>query len=388
MIASGVGGLRATAASILASMAKEQADPDLLYARGRDALLSSRLEEAKRWLMSAALARPDDDRVLQDLAWAYYRANEFSRAASIFQRVPGAPPALIEKLSSFETGGPYELAGADETVLPFLLTDPLPLVSIHVEGRKVDALIDTGGAELILDSEFAGEIGVRLFGSSEGLFAGGRRASVTHGRVELVSLGAIEVQRVPVQVLPTRRFSPLTSGRFEINAIIGTNLLAQFRETLDYPAGRLVLERPGREAPSSGVQVPFVTERDHFMISDQGWLNGVGPLRFFVDSGLAGGAFTCPAQTLRRAGIPIPSAGNRGGVGGGGGPVATGVFPINELGLGPLRQRNLTGIYVEPANGVSEREGWGWDGIISHGFLRRYQWTIDWTRSRFVFSAP
>ncbi len=137
----------------------------------------------------------------------------------------------------------------------------------------------------------------------------------------------------------------------------------------------------------AGVTVPFETFGDHYMIADQGWLNGVGPQKFFVDSGLAGGAFTCPKRTLEAAGIPVPKTADRGGVGGGGGPVRTGVFQIDELGLGRMRQRNLTGVYIDPAvDAPADRDGERWDGLISHGFLRKYRWTIDFAKSVFVFA--
>lgn len=352
------------------------------FLAGRDALRSSRLREAQELLQAALAQEPDNVQIRTDLGWAYYRANDFARAASTIEGLPGWEPA-VAKLRSFGDHHPYQMRGPRQTMLPFLLTDPLPVVQVGVEGVDVFTLIDTGGWELLLDTEFAVEIGATLFDGTEGRFAGGRSAPFVHGRVEHVTLGEIEVGRVPVSVLPTRRFSPVTGGRFRIDGIIGTNLLAQFRSTLDYPAERLVLERHGEEASLDGVQVPFITIGSHVILAD-GSLNGVEPLKFFVDSGLGGGAFTCPERTLKAAGIPVPKTAYRGdSVGGGGGPVPTGVFQIDELGLGPLRQQNLTGIYFERVADAPEPE---WDGIISHGFLRKYRWTIDFARSVFIFA--
>ena len=85
---------------------------------------------------------------------------------------------------------------------------------------------------------------------------------------------------------------------------------------------------------------------------------------------------------MERAGIEVPEVAG-GGVGGGGGPVQAGVFNIDELGLGPLRQRNLVGIFIEGQG--SDAPDVRWEGLISHGFLRKYRWTIDAVRSVFVF---
>jgi len=373
---------------------------------GHEALLAGRLAEAQELLEAALADEPRSVKIGTDLGWAYYRANDFPRAAEHAERVPGFEAAAA-KLRSFGDELPYHVSGPPKTELPFVMGDLLPVVKIGVDGVDVYVLIDTGGAELILDTEFAGEISARRFGSQEGAFAGRATAAFEHGRVERVTLGDMELRRVPVAMLPTRRFSAITArrfllvayqlmpnilkrslsglsvGRYRIDGIIGTNLLAQFRATLDYPGERLVLVRDGAE-PLAGVEVPFVTYEAHHMISREGWLNGVGPLGFFVDSGLAGAAFTCPARTLERAGITVPEVRHRGGMGGGG-PVKSGRFKIEELGLGPLRQRNLTGVYIEPVSDEETEQEQRRDGIISHSFLRNYRWTIDAKRSVFVF---
>ena len=373
---------------------------------GHEALLAGRLAEAQELLEAALSEEPQNVSIRTDLGWAYYRANDFARAADQAEKPPGFEAAAA-KLRSFGDEPPYQLSGPSKTELPFAMLDLLPVVKISVEGVDIHVLIDTGGAELILDSDFAGDISAQRFGSQEGAFAGRATAAYEHGRVEYVTLGDIELHRVPVVMLPVRRFSLITAPRFllvlyqlmpgflkrplsrvsvaryRIDGIIGTNLLAQFRATLDYPGERLVIERDGAE-PLEGIEVPFVTHEAHQMISHEGWLNGVGPMSFFVDSGLAGAGFTCPARTLERAGIAVPEVAYRGGMGGGG-PVRSGRFKIDELGLGSLRQRDLTGVYIEPVSDEETEQEQRRDGIISHSFLRNYRWTIDAKRSVFVF---
>jgi hypothetical protein len=376
------------------------------FAAGHAALLAGRLAEAQELLEEALAGEPESLQIRTDLGWAFYRANDFARAAEQADFVPGFEAAAA-KLRSFGDELPYQVSGPAQTVLPLVTVDLLPVVRIGVEGANVHVLIDTGGAELILDDEFASEIGARRFGQQEGTFAGRATAAFEHARVERVTLGDIEVRRVPVALLPVRRLSVITAppfllllyqlmpgfvksplsklsvSRYRIDGIIGTNLLAQFLTTIDYPGKRLVLERV-ETRPAEGIEVPFMTYEGHQMVSDDGSLNGIGSLRFFVDSGLAGAAFTCPARTLERAGIAVPEVAHRGGTGGGG-PVKTGRFKIDELGLGPLRQRGLTGVYIEPVAGEETEQERRRDGIISHSFLRNYRWTIDAKRSVFVF---
>ena len=351
---------------------------------GREALLAGRLGEARELLESVLADEADNIAVRTDLSWACYRANDFARATSAFHELPGMEP-LAAKLRSFGDELPYQMDGPAKTALPFALTDPLPVVQISVEGVDIHVLIDTGGAELILDAEFAEEIGVDLFGSQEATLAGGKKTSLAQGRVEHIMLGEIGIWRVPVHVASVRAFSSVTGGRYRIDGIVGTSLLAQFCATVDYPDHRLVLARPGTSEDVQGEEVVFQTWLDHYMIAE-GWLNGQGPLRFFVDSGLVGGAFTCPARTLEAAGVDVPEVKVQPGIGG---EYKMAAFEIVELGLGPLRQQHLTGLYIEPAvEAPPDSDGPRWDGLISHGFLRKYRWTIDAARSVFVFQEP
>ncbi len=352
-----------------------------VYEDGVEALRKGRLLEARELLETALVGQPDEAGVRASLAMACYRANDFARAVEVGESLPGMQ-TFATQLRSFGKDTPYQRLGAKSTSVPFLITDPLPVVPIDVDGIEICALIDTGGGQLILDTELAGERGIASVGEIEGSFGGGLKAPVGHGRVESVRLGECELRRVPVQLLATRRFSPITGGRHTIDGIIGTNVLAQFRPTLDYPAQQLLLEPPDAGQPLEGVEIPFELYGDHYMVAE-GAFNGLEGLRFFVDSGLAGGAFMCAKELLERAGVPVPEARLQpGSVGGGGGQFATGSFPVDELGLGPLRQRDLVGVYA-PTEGGS---GASWDGLISHGFLRHYRWTLDFERSVYVMA--
>lgn len=129
--------------------------------------------------------------------------------------------------------------------------------------------------------------------------------------------------------------------------MIGTGFLRRFLATVDYPGRRLVLRPPGSPTPSD-VEVPFALAATHLLIA-RGSLNGLEPLAFIVDSGLqeeAGAAFTAPAETLRAAGILVPET-HEGVRESGAGRVtlSTGRFPVGRLGLGPVGQSDLTGLY-------------------------------------------
>ena len=286
---------------------------------------------------------------------AHYRAGDFERA----RRVRGLP--LSDLMVRFG-GEPYRIDwhGEREAVLPFLQESDweLPTVEIEIDGETVHAWIDTGGDTLTLPHAYDVEPLARFSGTFAGVY----------GRVEEVRLGPVTVRAVPVM-----------TGGFE-RPVIGTSFLSRFLPTLDYPGGRLVLRPRGAE-PGDGV--PFEIASTHLLLAG-GALNDV-PMTFLVDSGLCdehGAAFTAPAATLAAAGIPLPeTAPERGGSGAGEVTLELGRFPIERLALGPLVQHDLLGLYGAFPAGLD-----GIDGLISHHFLRRYRWTLDFTRMTMRFA--
>jgi hypothetical protein len=111
-------------------------------------------------------------------------------------------------------------------------------------------------------------------------------------------------------------------------------------------------------------------------------------LNLFLDSGLAdSSAVLLPKQTLDYVGVPIPpTITNPKGVGGLGGNFPVGSFKIAQCKLGPLEQDNLTGLYgVFPPELYLSCE-FIIDGIVSHQFLKKYKWTIDFDSMKMLFT--
>jgi tetratricopeptide (TPR) repeat protein len=166
---------------------------------GRIALLSNRLDDARNWLERAIALRPGDTDPKVMLAEVYYRRDDFERAAAALNGVDvSANPLVISqyptlnvaKLQSFKGQTPYEVRGDGQTTrLKFLRTDPLPLVSVRVNGGdEVTFFIDTGGSEVALDTEFARELGVPQFGAMQGTFSGGSTPRFSRGGSNLSRL--------------------------------------------------------------------------------------------------------------------------------------------------------------------------------------------------------
>lgn len=214
-----------------------------LVRSGSIALLANRLDFAQSWLTQAIelqaheprllrflsnvfqrLLRPEEPGSKTLLAEVLYRRDDFQRAAALLRAT--GKEATAKKLESFKGIVPYQInSKAEVTHLKFIMTDPLPIVQVRVnDSEPVNFFIDTGGAEIFIDAEFAREVGAAQFGSEMGAFGGGKQASFQHGRVDSLTLNDFVIRNVPVNIMDTRRFSEPVFGGKRVDGIIGTYL--------------------------------------------------------------------------------------------------------------------------------------------------------------------
>ncbi|MCK4916366.1 MAG: aspartyl protease family protein, partial [Candidatus Eisenbacteria sp.] len=375
-------------------LAADDPDVEVLLLGARIEYLFGRYDRAEELLHRVLEREPDNTPAAAKLVFIYYQTNRYSLCEALpGEALEGMRLPHLDLMLAFEDV-PYQAVwrDGDETVVPFLVTDPLPVIEVEVNGRKVTVLIDTGGDAFILDPSIASELGIEIVASMMGMFAGGMEAEVGFARAKSLALGGVTLHSVPISVLPT---GGMAIGGHTLEGIVGTGVLKQFLATLDYPNEELVLRAPSGRAASAfraGAagkvldEVPFYLQSTHFLLA-RGSLNGVDDLLFQVDSGLAGTpAFSAPRQTLEYVGIPIPEIETREGNIGGGGAFATGTFEIAELGLGELVQSDLVGDFgALPPQGY-RMLGFIQDGLISHNFLKAYAWTLDFERMRMVFT--
>ena len=359
---------------------------------GRIALLSNRLDDAQKWLEEALELQPGDADAKIMLAEAFYRRDDFQKAASALSGVEVStnkliveqyPTLNVAKLESFKGQTPYELHGDGQTTsLKFVKTDPLPVVSVRVNGGdEVTFFIDTGGSEVALDTEFAKELGLPQFGEVQGTFSGGQHADVGQSRIESLSLGDWTVKNLPVATLPLRQLSA-GLGVKRIDGVLGTTLFYHFLATLDFPRGELVLRRKtaqSREAfaaESSGksVAVPFWIASDHFMV---GWgrVETMPPTLLFVDSGLAGAGVKLAESVIKQAGIRLEEDKAYEGAGGGG-KLKIVPYIVRRLSFGDAKEENVPGLYDGPFP-WENMFGFNLAGMVGHDFFKPYAVTFD-----------
>jgi len=372
-------------------VAQDPNDYSPILQLGRIALLSNRLEDAQKWLEKAITLRPNDTDAKVMLAEAFYRRDDFQKAAASLSHVDVGsnnllisqyPTLNVAKLESFKGQTPYELHGNGmSTRLKFVKTDPLPVVSVRINGGdEVTFFIDTGGSEVALDTDFAKELGVPQFGAVQGTFSGGQHAEVQLGRIESLTIGDWTVKNLPVAMLPLRQLSK-GFGVKQIDGIIGTTLFYHFLTTMDYPRGELVLRRKTVESQeqftkSSGkrVVVPIWMASDHFMV---GWgrVETLPPTLLFVDSGLMGAGVKLAESVIKEAGIKLEENKAEEGAGGAG-KLKIVPYTVHHLSFGDIKEENVRGLYDGPFPWES-MFGFHLSGMIGHDFLKPYAVTFD-----------
>jgi predicted aspartyl protease len=358
---------------------------------GRIALLSNRLDDAKKWLEKAIAIKPNDNDPKVMLAEVFYRSDDFQKSAASLKGVDVSSNKLIREqyptlnvamLESFKGQTPYELHGDGTTTrVKFVKTDPLPIVNVRVNGGKeVTFFIDTGGSEVTLDTEFAKELGVPKFGGVQGTFSGGQHAEVQIGRIESLTVGDWTVKNVPTAMLPLRQLSE-GFGVKQIDGIIGTTLFYHFLTTMDYPHGELVLRRKDaknleefKKSPGKRVTVPIWMGGDHFMVA-WGRVETLPPSLLFIDTGLMGAGVKLAESVIKEAGIKLEE--NRAAQGaGGGGTLRIVPYTVHQVSLGDIKEENVQGVYDGPFP-FENTFGFYLAGMVGHEFFRPYAVTFD-----------
>jgi hypothetical protein len=300
------------------------------------------------------------------------------RSAEARARVRGRiPPDLrlrIDHPLSSSLDHPTVLPFADHALAPYLAA-----VDVTLDGHRLAAVLDTGGTYVLMGTHRAEALGIRLVANGRH-HHGTTRTTTYAGIARELTLGDATLINVPVEAMPTLR------GGQDV-VIIGTNVLQRFRATIDYPGGRLILSPRGHtEDPRpAAARIPFYLWGSHYMFARGGF--GVRQdLNYFIDSGLAyvirdgddaparQACLYATARQYRSFGIPAPAP----------------HFDTDEpITLGPLRQRpHLV------ATAPGRRAPWASfggvriDGLLSHAFLSRYAWTLDFDRHEYTFHHP
>jgi len=372
--------------SLYTKIIKEQPDNyQAMVSLGRINLFNNLLKESENWLKKAMEINPEEKEPKMLLAEVYHRQDNFKEVTPLLNAIGRSNEAKLS--ASLEGTTPYQIEDDfKETTVKFVMTDPLPVVKCRINNSEEALfLIDTGAPELNIDIDFARRIGVKPLGRETAVFAGGMKGFFEFGRADQVELGNLKIKNVPVHIHPLQGLSRMLNG-LPIQGILGTVFLYHFIFTFDYPKGELILQRKSEETEKmiqekiqSGeyIKVPFWMAGDHFILA-WGTVNQSKPLLFFVDTGMAGGGFSCSETTRLEANINLSDSPQGTGIGGGG-PIKLSRAVLDEITLGEAKEKNIVGLFPPMPPSSDYRLGFRMGGIISHAFFRPYRLIIDFT---------
>jgi hypothetical protein len=169
-----------------------------------------------------------------------------------------------------------------------------------------------------------------------------------------------------------------------VDGVLGISIFYHFLTTLDYANNKIVFEPIDNSTESllknrlnseSYEHIPFWMVEDHFVLA-KGKANNSDDLLFFVDTGLAGNAFTCPKSTVKKCGFKLKKENKFYGTGGGV-KMKSIPFHIESLSLGSVQENLLHGVYGPFPPSLEKSFGFTIDGLISHEFFRNHTVIFD-----------
>jgi hypothetical protein len=315
-------------------------------------------------------------------AQAAHFLHDFSLSRRLIKEGAVEDPGMVATFELFERQ-PLSIGFVGMDIIPFdysIKGSHLPTADIIVDGSRIKGIIDTGGSYLAMSPSLADKLRIKTVPIGRG--RANERPTNFHLGVASFSLGKVRATNVPVYVAESLEVPAMRD-----TAVFGTTFLSNFLVTVDFPRRRLILSAKDDPAARSShlseiapfeTSMPFYLWFDHYMFA-RGSLDSHSNLNFFVDSGVTNSrrgrqaALRTATTTLKEFGytpeeLAHPFVDLRG-----------------ALGLGTLRQDGLLAIHnndFDPASfgGITIH------GMISHAFLERYVWTIDFSNRAFDFS--
>jgi predicted aspartyl protease len=150
--------------------------------------------------------------------------------------------------------------------LPFALNDGAIVVRVRLDGQgPFRFLLDTGASQSVVRETVARRLLLMARSRTVMVTPTGHRTTWPVTRLEKLELGGMEMTGVPVTVVADH----VLSGHFDVDGIIGQQLLAPFTFTIDYQRKTITWHR--EPVSPAGVRLPLTRAGDRvFVMLPQG----------------------------------------------------------------------------------------------------------------------
>jgi predicted aspartyl protease len=369
----------------------------------------NRLDPSIKGLRRAVSMAPDEPDFIFNLGQATARSELYKEAADAYERFLLIAPktdadrrARIRGLIDFlrylgKQGSLYVPGGHESTVVSFESFDNRPILTVRVNGQKdpLRFVLDTGSGMSVISDETARRLGVRPVarGGLARAVGGGGKFEIVYGFLELLEVGDVKVENVPVYI---RHFF---DDKVSVDGYLGLSMISKFITAVDYgertftlmrqrQSGTLDLLQPPPAAdltstlssPSAAkaVEIPLRTTSSGFL-SGEVYLEGIEkPLNFIIDTGASISVVSEKLAALEELSTYVtPTRMRVFGAAGVAEDVKTLLLPSVMLGTFTRQQVNVAVLDLESVN---ETAGFTQDGILGGNFLRHFRVSFDFRR--------
>ncbi|MFL9841278.1 aspartyl protease family protein [Sphingomonas sp. ST-64] len=285
--------------------------------------------------------------------------------ATPLAQVKAAPPVMHLSADTEARWVPFELTPGNQIRFRTLLN-----------GRWVDAMLDTGVTDSAISARFAREAGLKPLVKGRADAIGGSVALSWTG-IDRVEVGGLVRTGGRVAIIDA---DPRVTGAALVDLFVGSDLLSAHALEIDYDAQRFRLLPSGR-MPFRGATVPLrLAERTGLYLSELDF-GGRAHRPVIVDTG-DGSMVTLTRAAWRASAAPATRTTSAIAYGLGG-TVESEVTIVPTLRIAGLVAREVE-LRVEPDTGFSARKGTA--GRIGGGLLRRHRVLLDPGAGRMVLA--
>jgi predicted aspartyl protease len=272
--------------------------------------------------------------------------------------------------------------GVNRADLPIQIKENNVFVRVKIGDRTADFLLDTGAGSIVLDSNFARDLGLQLTNAHDETVA--RHYTGYQAIVPEMHIGTLTMRQIVVDVV-----SSLPAGYADSTirpvGLLGFDFLAQLGVTIDYEKSKVSVVPAGSfQSPSDpgtyvfnvrlGGGQPMLTAKVGTAVAERILLDtgGTLPLWFF-DYFARRNPQAFPARAKKDEAIGE----------GVGGSFHEDVYQLPEVQLGPVHFQDFLAYVVPPSSAYSGDT----DGVIGNTLLSKFIVTLDYTDGT-VFLVP
>jgi len=218
-----------------------------LMALGEAELAAGRYDAARQHLRAAIDLDPfrtTFSQVAWDLSQVEYMCNNFESSLEWAQLAQknGLPIKdwHLDYLRALSATEIYRFSGSQSDRVAMQIGHPdVPRIDVRMNDKKnTFAIVDSGAVLSIVSDRLAKSLPVRSVGTFQGTFFGllDEPIQVNFGVLDSLEIGGIKIENVPVAIMPSdkMRFLVASNEQFEMDLLLGANLLKEFRVEFDY----------------------------------------------------------------------------------------------------------------------------------------------------------